>query len=145
MNKKKDNMTKPVFRMTRQRRAILAELRKVTSHPTADAVYRMVRRRLPNISLSTVYRNLEILSNQGLIQNLELSGFQKRYDGNPEMHYHIRCVRCGRVDDAPIESCPVAKNALCRTCGYKILGYRLEFVGICPQCRKLAKHKKRKE
>jgi len=63
---------KQLFRMTRQRRIILEELRKVDSHPTADEVYEMVRRQLPRISLGTVYRNLEILSREGLIQKVVL-------------------------------------------------------------------------
>ena len=62
--------------MTRQRRVILEALRGTTSHPTADEVYEMVRRRLPRISLGTVYRNLEILSGEGLVAKLEMAGTQ---------------------------------------------------------------------
>ena len=58
--------------MTRQRQIILEELRKVVTHPSADEVYEMVRKRLPRISLGTIYRNLEILSENGDIQKLEL-------------------------------------------------------------------------
>jgi Fur family ferric uptake transcriptional regulator len=57
--------------MTRQRRVILEELRKVNTHPSADEIYEIVRKRLPRISLGTVYRNLEILSESGDIQKLE--------------------------------------------------------------------------
>ncbi|MGE5577510.1 MAG: Fur family transcriptional regulator, partial [Syntrophothermus sp.] len=53
--------------MTRQRQIILEELKNVTTHPTADEVYEMVRRRLPRISLGTVYRNLELLAEEGII------------------------------------------------------------------------------
>ena len=89
------------LRMTRQRKVILEELRKVDTHPSADEVYEMVRKRIPRISLGTVYRNLEILSERGDIQKLELGCTLKRFDGVPENHYHIRCVDCGRVVDAP--------------------------------------------
>ena len=145
MSKKQDENRKKPLRMTQQRRVILDELRKVTSHPTADAVYRMVRRRLPNISLGTVYRNLEILSESGMIQKLEPGGSARRYDGNPKMHYHIRCVRCERVDDFPVGSIPAVNRAVRNVSGYEILGYRLEFVGVCPKCRKSGKHRKGKE
>ena len=89
------------MRMTRQRNVILEELRKVDTHPSADEVYDMVRRRLPRISLGTVYRNLEILSQNGRIQKLEIGGTQKRFDGNPANHYHLRCIHCDRLADAP--------------------------------------------
>ncbi|MBW2321808.1 MAG: transcriptional repressor [Deltaproteobacteria bacterium] len=88
--------------MTKQRQVILEELRQLKTHPSADEIYKVVRRRLPRISLGTVYRNLEVLAKMGEIQKLELSGSIKRYDWNTNKHYHIRCVRCDRVDDAPI-------------------------------------------
>ncbi|MDY7010982.1 MAG: transcriptional repressor [Planctomycetota bacterium] len=141
MNKKDDNKRRIPLRMTRQRRVILEELRKVTSHPTADAVYGMVRRRLPNISLGTVYRNLEILSETGMIQKLELGGSARRYDGNPKIHYHIRCVRCGQVSDLPVGTLSALDRAIRKGFGYEILGYRLEFVGLCPKCKKAKNNK----
>ena len=66
-------------RMTRQRRVILEEIRRTNSHPAADEIYERVRKRLPRISLGTVYRNLDVLCELGEIQRLELSGAMKRY------------------------------------------------------------------
>ena len=126
------------FRMTRQRQVILEELGKVSSHPTADEVYDMVRRRLPRVSLGTVYRNLEMLSERGMIQKLELGGTRRRFDGNVRDHYHVRCVRCGRLEDVPAEPGAVLENALRGVSDYEITGYRLEFIGLCPQCKKQA-------
>ena len=124
------------FRMTRQRQVILKELRKVNSHPTADEIYEMVRQRLPRVSLGTVYRNLDMLCECGTIQKLELAGTQRRFDGNVENHYHIRCIRCDRVEDAPIEPVTTLEDTLRKRMGdYEIIGHRLEFTGICPQCR----------
>ncbi len=121
-------------RMTRQKKVILEELNKVTSHPTAAEVYRMVRERIPNISLGTVYRNLEQLSAQGRIIKLEFAGKKMRFDGNPSSHQHVRCLRCRRVDDlGPVKGdrdrSPIEGS------GYKILGYHLEYFGICPECQ----------
>lgn len=124
--------------MTRQRQVILEELGKVSSHPTADEVYDMVRRRLPRVSLGTVYRNLEMLSERGMIQKLELGGTRRRFDGNVRDHYHVRCVRCGRLEDVPAEPGAVLENALRGVSDYEITGYRLEFIGLCPQCKKQA-------
>jgi Fur family ferric uptake transcriptional regulator len=122
------------FRMTRQRRVILEELRRENAHPTADMLYEMVRLRLPHVSLGTVYRNLEILTALGEIQTLEISGSQKRYDGIPHKHYHIRCIHCGRMDDAPIAPLNRLEDALYGSTVYTIMGHRLEFLGLCPEC-----------
>lgn len=124
------------FRMTHRRQVILEELRKVKTHPTADEVYEMVRRRLPRISLGTVYRNLEILSDTGMIQKLEIGGTQKRFDAEPQNHYHVRCVRCGRVEDTHVDLLTDLDDAIRKEIDYEIIGHRLEFQGVCPQCRK---------
>lgn len=123
---------------------MLEELRKVTSHPTADEVYGMVRRRLPRVSLGTVYRNLELMSDEGLIQKLEMGGVQKRFDGNPEAHYHVRCVGCGRVGDLDMPVQRKLDRVPDGATDYKILGHRLEFIGLCPGCQ-TANHDHRKE
>ena len=124
----------PNLRMTRQRRVILEELRKVRSHPSADEVYEMVRRRLPRISLGTVYRNLEILSDSGEIQKLEPGCTLKRFDGNPQAHHHIRCVACGRIVDADFDAAITIPEDPAGSTEFKIIGHRLEFFGVCPAC-----------
>lgn len=122
--------------MTNQRRVILEELRKVTSHPTADEVYEMVRVILPKISMGTVYRNLEVMAEQGIIQKLYVAGKQMRFDGNPEIHAHIRCTKCGRVDDIAIESECKKHMKPHEIGGYYVAGCNVEYYGICPDCRK---------
>jgi Fur family ferric uptake transcriptional regulator len=124
----------PNFRMTRQRRVILEELRKVDSHPSADEIYEMVRKRLPRISLGTVYRNLEILSESGEIQKLEPGCSLKRFDGNPSEHCHVHCVRCDRIADLPMVSDLEIDLKRVNSAGFEIIGHRLEFFGLCPQC-----------
>jgi Fur family ferric uptake transcriptional regulator len=126
---------KQQFRMTRQRKVILEELRKVTSHPTADQVYEMVRKRLPRISLATVYRNLETLSAAGEVLKLEVSGTQRRYDGDTSEHHHARCAMCGSVIDIPAKAFPMPKIPSEAIEGFDISGYRLELTGLCQNCR----------
>ena len=128
--------SKPVYRSTRQRQVILDNLREHRDHPSADEVYERVRAELPRISLGTVYRNLEILHEQGLIQKLELGGTMKRWDWNPDKHYHIRCMGCGRVDDAPVAPLNRLEDELYGATVYTILGHRLEFLGFCADCSK---------
>ena len=124
----------PNLRMTRQRRVILEELRKVNTHPSADEIYEIVRKRLPRISLGTVYRNLEILSESGDIQKLEPGCALKRFDGNPTEHCHIRCVRCDRIADAPMIPDLEIDLGRVNSTDFEILGHRLEFLGVCPIC-----------
>ncbi|HSR37059.1 MAG TPA: transcriptional repressor [Desulfurivibrionaceae bacterium] len=128
--------TSPALRNTKQRQIILDALMGVTSHPTADDLYQMVRRRLPRISLGTVYRNLETMAELGLIQKLEVGGTQKRFDGNAATHYHVRCQQCGRVDDLDLAlKAEVEQEAAAKT-HFTILRHRLEFTGLCPDCQK---------
>ncbi len=122
--------------MTRQRRMILDELRRTSSHPTADEVYQAVRQKLPRISLGTVYRNLEMLAESGFIERIEATP-QRRYDADLEPHVHLRCRRCGYVEDLP-DSEATARQLAERPeqdYGFEILATRVEYIGLCPGCR----------
>ena len=125
----------PNMRLTTQRQIILEELGKVTSHPTANEVYDMVRKRLPRIGLGTVYRNLELLAESGVILKLEVGGTQKRFDATVDPHYHIRCAGCGKVDDIDIPVQEHINQAASAASSYKVLGHHIEFSGLCSSCR----------
>ncbi len=124
------------MRNTQQRRIILKKLKKHKDHPGADVIYSEVRKELPNISLGTVYRNLEMLSEKGTILKLEFGSNQKRFDPCPEAHPHFRCLSCGRIEDIPggMELPPVEEKTWSK--GKKITGYNLEFTGYCKKCSK---------
>ncbi|MFO7605430.1 MAG: transcriptional repressor [Desulfurivibrionaceae bacterium] len=130
----KEKRTKKILRMTNQRRVILEELSKIYFHPTASDVYDIVRKKLPNVSLGTVYRNLDLLSSCRTIQKLDFGEPHKRFDGNPEPHYHINCSRCGRVDDAPIELKPELEKEAEKISGYQIDSHHISYSGLCPDC-----------
>ncbi|MDY6850498.1 MAG: transcriptional repressor [Thermodesulfobacteriota bacterium] len=121
--------------MTAQRRLILEHLQRIGAHLTADEIHHLVRRELPKISLGTVYRNLEILSEHGLIKNVCRQETERRFEGNMKPHYHIRCVSCGRIEDAPVEPFSNLEQALRDMTDYEIMGHELEFKGLCPRCR----------
>lgn len=125
----------PNMRLTTQRQIILEELGKVTSHPTANEVYDMVRKRLPRIGLGTVYRNLELLAESGVILKLEVGGTQKRFDATVDPHYHIRCSKCGKVDDIDIPVQEQLEVSAHESSNYEILGHHIEFSGICGDCQ----------
>jgi Fur family transcriptional regulator, ferric uptake regulator len=124
-------------RHSRQRQVILEELQKLTSHPTAVGLYQIVRERLPKVSLGTVYRNLDLLTRAGIIQKLEFGGEEARFDGNLAPHDHVRCVKCGRVDDIVAPPLDLLGGANHDFNGYCVLGHRVEFFGVCPQCNDL--------
>jgi len=124
-----------IRRNTKQRQVILEELQKLNSHPSATALYEIVRERLPNISLGTVYRNLDLLARKGLIRKLNTGQNEARFDGITEQHYHVCCAQCGRVDDlydVPVE---VNESRIGELQGFEILGHQLQFIGICPDCK----------
>ncbi len=120
--------------MTKQRQVILEELRKVKTHPTADDMYQMLRKKMPKISLGTVYRNLEILSEANIIQKLDVGGTQKRFDGDTSIHSHVRCVDCGRVGDIDIKPNYNIEAEARKVTDFEIYRHRLEFTGLCPEC-----------
>jgi Fur family transcriptional regulator, ferric uptake regulator len=124
----------PNMRLTTQRQIILEELAKVTSHPTANDLYDIVRQRLPRIGLGTVYRNLELMAESGLILKLEVGGTQKRFDATISPHYHIRCIQCAKVDDIDIPVQHHINEIATAACDYQILGHHIEFSGICDDC-----------
>lgn len=80
-------------RKSKQKEAIFKVLKGTTSHPTAEWVYERVRREIPNISLGTVYRDLELLKQEGEILKLGLAGRESRFDAKTEKHYHFRCQK----------------------------------------------------
>lgn len=121
-------------RLTRQRLVILEEIRKARRHPTADEVFAQVRRRLPRISLGTVYRTLDLLSERGLIRRLEFGGPQRRFEANLEEHYHVRCLSCGRLEDVDPATLQLGRLPS-RLHGYVVTGLRLELVGLCQACQ----------
>lgn len=123
------------FVMTPQRRIILEELNKLKNHPTADDLYEAIRTRMPKISLGTVYRNLEMLSEQGMIKKIELTSAQKRFDHKKEHHYHLRCIHCGQIEDAPIDPDYSLEQHIKMNTDFEITGHNLEFTGICPKCK----------
>lgn len=126
--------SKATRRKTKQRMTILEELRSVTSHPTADELFQMVREKLPGISIATVYRNLEILADEGKVLKLGGAGTRRRFDGNPLNHYHIRCTVCGRVDDVHMLPVQAIEDSAAESSGYQVQSHHVEFTGICPRC-----------
>jgi Fe2+ or Zn2+ uptake regulation protein len=124
-------------RCTRQRAAVYAFLCGTDSHPTAEQVHDAVRRALPNISLATVYKALDALVDARLAARLTADGRgPARYDAHAEAHYHLRCLRTGRIQDLPFPYDPQLPDKLApdlvealRRQGFEVTGHRLELLG----------------
>ena len=120
---------------SRQREAIKEYLSKTKEHPTADTVYMNIRDTYPNISLGTVYRNLNLLAEQGEILRINCQDGCDRYDGNPKLHYHFLCKGCGRVLDIEMES--IEHINVIAGAGFdgNVEGNVTYFYGQCPECK----------
>jgi Fur family transcriptional regulator, ferric uptake regulator len=127
------------FRITRQRRIILDEMKQLRRHPTACELYDAVKCRLPRISLATVYRNLEILCDKGMLKKIAAGGRQKRFDINPGAHYHAHCVCCGAIMDIPVDPQIISRlqNKPDELENFQVIEARIEFFGKCGACRLL--------
>ncbi len=121
-------------RMTRQRKAILENLKDRKDHPTASEIYIQVRGRIPQVSLGTIYRNLNVLQELGEVQEINVNNNFKRYDGNPEQHYHFFCRDCGNVYDLKGSYQEELDQLFSRKNAHYISGHNADFFGTCCNC-----------
>ena len=127
-------MNKHKYKRSRQRERILNILRDTDTHPTASWVYDELKKDFNNLSMGTVYRNINILIDQNKIQKLESGSSFDRFDANTDVHYHFICRECGSIHDLPLEIFEDLDQTVMKQTGYKIERHRLDFYGICPDC-----------
>ncbi len=132
MSEKNKNMQ----RRSKQREVILEVLRGTTSHPSAERVYKEVKKVIPNISLGTVYRNLKLLQSIEKVSEIACSGNEGRFDGNPGLHYHITCQKCGKIGDVHGMIFKEIEDTVAEATGFKIFNHCIGFTGICHECQK---------
>ena len=124
-------------RYSKKREAILDCLRGTTSHPTAEWVYAQLKPVYPDLSLATVYRNLNALKSSGMIRSVGIVNGQERFDALTQPHPHAVCSRCGTVID--LSGVPVPHeliDAVQAESGYAIREAILQFTGLCPECKR---------
>lgn len=122
-------------RNTKQLEVIWDAIKDDTSHPTADQVYARVRDRFPNVSLGTVYRNLQKLVADEKLQVLML-GRSQHFDPLVTRHQHFICEKCGRVFDVLVDTGDEVKPAKLPHAGFKVTSHQLAFYGACKNCRR---------
>ncbi len=123
------------MRHSNQRDIILNELCSRHDHPTANDIYEAVREILPNISLGTVYRNLNQLADNGIILRLPQPDSSNRFDGNPTKHYHICCKQCGSVKDVDSAILEDFVGVIMEKYSFEADFSGLTISGICGECR----------
>lgn len=126
-------------RNTIQGKLVLDAVNQLSNHPTADDVYEYVSNLYPNISKGTVYRNLNSLSEEGLILKIEVPNSADRFDQTTYKHYHIRCIKCNNFEDVNVEYLDNINKEVESKTGYKILNHNIIFSGICSECLKKVK------
>lgn len=120
-------------RNTKQLEVVWEAIRDDSSHPTADQVYDKVRVRLPNVSLGTVYRNLQKLVADERLQVLML-GRSQHFDPLVKRHQHFICEKCGRVFDVLVDIKDEIRPAKLPHAGFKITSHQVAFYGACKHC-----------
>ena len=130
--------------LTVQRRAILKAVLQRDDHPTADQIHANVKKRIPELSRTTVYRVLETLVGMGLIRQLHHPGASARFDGKIHRHHHLVCIHCHAVMDVENPAIDELNLSLTKKHGFEIQDFSVHFIGICAKCRPKAAKRKRK-
>ena len=122
-------------RLTHQRLEIFREVARTGEHPDADIVLRQVRKRMPTVSLDTVYRTLWMLNDMGLVTTLGPQWGRVRFDANVRSHHHFFCTKCGMVGDfysSQFDGLEVPEE-VCRM--GDVAKTRVQFRGLCTRCQ----------
>jgi Fur family transcriptional regulator, peroxide stress response regulator len=120
-------------RPTQQRRVVYAAVARRTDHPTVEAIHLEARRRVPGMSLATVYSTLDLLTEAGLVRRVPGPDGSARYDARTDAHDHRRCLGCGRIDDLERPGHPVRLENY-QDPRFRVIDYRVEIVGYCAGC-----------
>ena len=122
------------MKYSRQREHILNTLKENAIHPTADEVYALARRDMPMLSLATVYRNLNLLAENGVIRRIDCLDGSVRFDHNLCNHYHFICTKCNKVYDVCQDIAPDLANKDLSQTGVLVERADISLKGICPDC-----------
>lgn len=127
-------------RITPQRHAILEYLINSMTHPTADEIYKALEGKFPNMSVATVYNNLRVFKDVGLVKELTYGDSSSRFDFTTHDHYHAICESCGKIVDFQYPGLDEVEQFAAHVTGYKVSHHRLEVYGLCSDCAKKDAH-----
>lgn len=123
-------------RITPQRKAVLEYLIETEEHPTADDIFKALSDEHKNMSVATVYNNLKLFKDTGLVTELTYGDSSSRFDFRTNPHYHIICTECGTITDFEYPALEEVEHLAGLLTGYEVNGHRLELYGRCPNCQK---------
>lgn len=124
-------------RNTIQREMILKAVHEL-NHPCADEVYEQISMDHPNIGKATVYRNLNVLTEAGVLMKFTVPGGPDRFDCNPKRHFHAQCIRCKRILDVELKEMPAFPDWIEKNSDFQFVDYTMHFRGICSDCQEKA-------
>lgn len=122
-------------RMTPQRHAILEFLYESQTHPTADEIYKALEGRFPNMSVATVYNNLRVFKEVGIVKELSYGDASSRFDCVTSNHYHVICNDCGKIVDFHYPGLDEVETLAEHVTGFQVDNHRMEIYGTCPSCK----------
>jgi len=125
-----------LFRETNQRQLILDYLHRSLAHPTAQEIFQIIKKDLPRVSLSTIYRNLIILEKQGKVSSLSYSKNFTRFELNHGDHYHFVCQKCDKVEHIDLDPLLELNSQLAKRHDLNVERHQLIFFGLCKNCQK---------
>ena len=135
-----ENLRRHNFRLTPQRLAVAKILANSEGHPNVVMIHDQLRLRFPTMSLATVYRNVLLFKSLGEVLELGFTDGSNRYDGNkPHPHPHVICTQCKKIIDPDLEAFDTLTEEVARRTGFKIDTHRIDFFGICGDCRRQTK------
>jgi Fur family transcriptional regulator, peroxide stress response regulator len=124
------------YRVTPQRAALLRLIASSDGHPSASNLYDQIKTQFPTTSPATVYKTLNLLKELDEVLELGFSNDDNRYDGSrPYPHPHLICIRCRKITDPHVSLVESLAAEVARESGYAVLSHRLDFYGLCPDCR----------
>jgi len=129
-----DTLKSTGVRITPQRHAILEFLIQSMIHPTADDIYKALEAKFPNMSVATVYNNLRVFREAGLVKELTYGDSSSRFDFVTNDHYHIICDSCGKIVDFHYPGLDEVEHLASHVTGFKVNSHRMEINGTCPTC-----------
>ncbi|MUV38718.1 Peroxide operon regulator [Lentibacillus sp. JNUCC-1] len=137
-----DTLKESGVRITPQRHAVLEFLMNAETHPTADEIYKALEGKFPNMSVATVYNNLRVLREIGLVRELTYGDASSRFDANVSDHYHIICNECGKIVDFHYPVLDEIESLAEQVTGFDVTHHRMEVYGVCEECgsKQMVKH-----
>ncbi|RIW32345.1 transcriptional repressor [Bacillus salacetis] len=135
-----DTLKETGVRITPQRHAILEYLIHSMAHPTADDIYKALEGKFPNMSVATVYNNLRVFREVGLVKELTYGDASSRFDYVTTDHYHVICDECGKIVDFHYPGLDEVEQLASHVTGFKVRNHRMEIYGTCDNCSMNKEH-----